>query len=421
MRILHWYPNFLGGGGVANAVLGLALGQARLGAEIGVAAVKLTGPPLYERMENAGVSILEWEPSYTLRSAGIFMRWVPRGAAHALRAFSPDVVHVHGEFNPDNLWVPRLFKRPIILSPHGGFHPTVFTKSRSAIKRVYFSAAKHLLYRRARALHALSGFEREHLIRLLPDARVYCAPLGPNIRTQLDMRHSGATRRDAEVRFVFVGRLDVFTKGLDVLLEAFAEVERRLRGRRQVALTMVGPDCGGSRAWLERRKGELGIVSRVVFTGSVLGEEVARTLHQSDVYVQLSRYEGYALSITEALCAGKPAILSANVGHASYREVTSFPHIRVVPPSAKEAADAMVDFALRLEELRHLGAQNRAKLQAFCSWERVAGLHLAVYEGVLRTNKDADKRPSREGRRGWSPVLSPVTLAQRAPHGSVGS
>jgi glycosyltransferase involved in cell wall biosynthesis len=225
------------------------------------------------------------------------------------------------------------------------------------------------------------------------------------------------------VRFVFVGRLDVFEKGLDFLLEAFAEVEARLRERRQIVLTLVGPDWGGSRAWLERRKEQLGITSRLVFTGAVSGQEVGRTLHQSDIYVQLSRYDGYALSLTEALCAGKPAVLSATVGQASYPEVTSLPHVRVVPLRTKEAADAMADFALRLPELKTLAEQNRAKAQAFCSWDRVAGLHFQIYQNVRRAGEAPEKRPSRGGwLRGRSSALPSIKLGQRAPyqgHGSV--
>ncbi len=411
MRVLHWYPNFLGGGGVANAVLGLAVSEARLGAEIGIAAMKQSGPPLYEPMDrSSGVTVLEWEPAYTLRSPGVFVHWVPKRAARTLQLFEPDLVHVHGEFNPDNLWVPRLFKCPIVLSPHGGFHPAVFAKSRRTVKKLYFCAARHVFYRRVRALHALSGFEREHLVRLLPGTQVYCAPQGPNIRTPLSAPRSGRTRTAGEVRFVFVGRLDAFTKGLDLLLEAFAEVERRLRGRRQITLTLVGPDWGGNRAALERKKQQLGIASPVVFTGSLPSEEVTHTLHHSDIYVQLSRYEGYALSITEALVAGKPTILSAAVGHASYAEITSLPHVRIVPPDVQGAADVMLDFALRLGELNLLAEQNRAKVHAFCSWERVARLHLEVYESIRLAAGVADGEPSRGwGSPAWSSAIPPVT------------
>jgi glycosyltransferase involved in cell wall biosynthesis len=128
----------------------------------------------------------------------------------------------------------------------------------------------------------------------------------------------------------------------------------------------------------------------------VPGEEVGRILRQSDIYVQLSRYDGYPFSVTEALSAGKPAVLSATIGHATYPEVTSLPHVRVVPLRANEAADAMTDFALRLPELNALAEQHRAKAQAFCSWDRVAGLHLQVYESMWNARETSEKTPSRK-------------------------
>jgi glycosyltransferase involved in cell wall biosynthesis len=396
MRVLHWYPNLLGGGGIAKAVLALVRSQARLGADVGVAAVKLNGPPIHEAMFGGrDVALLEWESGWAVRGGGIFARWVSQEAARSLRAFRPDIVHVHGEPSPDNLWVPLLFKCPIVLSPHGGFHPMVL-KSPTTIKRLYSFLAKPMLYRRVRAFHALSKLERADLIRLLPNALVYCAPWGPNIQTPLSLPAKDPARPDGVVRFVFVGRLDVFTKGLDFLLEAFAGVEARLRQRRQIELTLVGPDWGGGRAWLEGRKEHLRITSRLSFTGAVPGEEVGRILRQSDIYVQLSRYDGYPFSVTEALSAGKPAVLSATIGHATYPEVTSLPHVRVVPLRANEAADAMTDFALRLPELNALAEQHRAKAQAFCSWDRVAGLHLQVYESMWNARETSEKTPSRK-------------------------
>lgn len=396
MRVLHCHPHFLAGGSVANAVLGLAQSQAGLGADVGVAALSRTDPPRFEPMDRgSGVRLLQWEPGRTAGGAGILARWVPQDAARALRAFHPDVVHVHGELSPDNVWVPLLFKGPIVLSPHGGFHAMVFPNSPNPVNK-HFSIAKHLLYRRVRVFHALSKLERADLMRLLPGATTYCAPEGPGIRTQVHLQPTEGDRPDDVVRFVFVGRLDVFTKGLDFLLEAVAEAEARLRERRRITLTLVGPDCGESRAWLVSRKKRLGIASRVTFTGEVPAEEVGRILRQSDVYVQLSRYDDFALGLTEALCAGKPAVLSATAGHASYPEVASLPHVRVVPLAAKDAAAAMTDFALRLPEFKALAEQNRAKVQAFCSWDRVAGLHLQIYESIRRVGKAPEKQPSRE-------------------------
>ena len=382
MRVLHWYPNYLGGGGVANAVLGLSAGQSRLGAAVGIAAAQLSGPALYEPMRGAnGVSLLEWQPRWVLRSGQIRLRHVPGAALRRLRAFNPDIVHVHGEFNPDNLWVPYVFRCPVILSPHGGFRPAARTGIRRTLKRLYFLTARALLYRRVAAVHAVSPVERAHIMHVLPDQRVFCIPQGPNIRAYASEAPGRQTAPEGGVQFVFVGRLDVFTKGLDILLEAFAAAGGLVG--RQVTLTLVGPDWRGGRAWLQKRGRELGIASKVLFAGALSGHEVASVLSCADVYVQLSRYDSFSLSVSEALLGGKPSILSEGIGVASYPEVAALPHVRVIPPRVVDATNAMVEFVARLDELRTAARHNEPRVADFFSWERIARSQLEMYGAVI--------------------------------------
>jgi len=378
MRILHWYPNFFAGGGVANAVLGLAASQARLGADVTVAAAEPSGRPLYEPMGDGSFPVIAWRPRWRLQVAGTLARVVPGDAVRRLRAFRPDLTHVHGGFNPDNLWVPALFGSPVVFSPHGTFHPEVFVKSRRVTKRLYFGLERHALYRRVVAFHALCPAEQQHIERLLPGARVYCVPQGPNIRTQLSPVEASRGVSAGGVKFVFVGRLDVFTKGLDILLEAFALAMGRLDARA-VTLTLVGPSWKGSDAWLRHRAHALGIGQRVILTGALPSHDVAGTLRQSDVSIQLSRHDGFPLSVVEALLAGKPVIVSKAVGVVSYPEVAALPHIRVIPPDVTQAADAIVECARDLDGVRASADRHRAWVHEFFSWERVARLQLEAY------------------------------------------
>ena len=55
-----------------------------------------------------------------------------RPASQDVQAFAPDVIHAHGEFNPDNFWALRIAGRGslVVLSPQGAFDPGVFRKSR---------------------------------------------------------------------------------------------------------------------------------------------------------------------------------------------------------------------------------------------------------------------------------------------------
>jgi glycosyltransferase involved in cell wall biosynthesis len=136
--------------------------------------------------------------------------------------------------------------------------------------------------------------------------------------------------------------------------------------------------------WLKNRALELGIGDQITMTGAVPGRGVASILQQSDVYVQLSRHDGFPLSVSEALLAGKPAILSDAIGTTSYHEVALLPHVRILPPRIKEAADAIADFAQRLPELRRTADQYQRVIREFFSWVRIAGLQLDMYDQIRR-------------------------------------
>jgi glycosyltransferase involved in cell wall biosynthesis len=380
MRVLHWYPNFLHGGGCANAVLGLATAQARQGAHVIIAAAAPSDRPLYQSLEAPpGVELLVWQPSRTLEIGGQHVRLAHRREIAKLSALDPDVVHAHGEFNVDNLRVPRLFRCAVVISPHGACHPVVLAKSRRIAKRLFLAIESILLASRIRVFHALSPAEAEHLAAVFSNVVSYCVPQGPSVLVDSRLLPaSPPTGKSSGVSFLFLGRLDVFTKGLDILLEAFAAVSRRAGGGSE-RLILAGPDWRGGRGWLERRAAELGVEKRVEFTGPLVGAQVGTVLNAADVYVQLSRHEGFPLSVAEALLAGKPAVLSRAVGTVSYAEIASLEHVQVVPPRVEAAAAAMVEAAEHLPAMTAAASSSWKMLADFFSWDRIARLHLSQY------------------------------------------
>jgi glycosyltransferase involved in cell wall biosynthesis len=385
MKVLHWYPNFLGGGGVANAVLGLAKAQAGLGAEVAIASAAAEGKPLYQAMDEKieNIRLFCWRPAFTLRAGGLRYRKIPREGMEQIRAFKPDVLHIHGEFNPDNLQVPRLFDSPLVLSPHGAFHPVVLRKSKQNAKRLYIAASKRLLYRYVRAFHALSPAEADHIRSAIGTVLVYTIPQGASPHVIVPPNNEEAPVCDAQtIRLIFVGRLDIYTKGLDILVEAFANAVRAT-SERKLRLVLVGPDWRGNLSKLKQLAHQHGCVNGIMFTGAVTGRQVSELLAQCDIYIHLSRHEGFPLSLTEALLAGKPSILSTEIGTVSYPEVQALPHVRVIPPEKNAASRVILEFAERIDELRALAAGFREHIKAFFDWKRIAQAHLERYEELL--------------------------------------
>jgi len=369
---------------VANAVLGLAKAQAELGAEVAIACAVTQGKPLYQPMENllGNVHIFRWHPKWKFKFGNLMWRQIPKEYIEQMRKF--DIAHVHGEFNPDNWHVPKIFNAPIILSPHGAFHPVVLKKSKPKLKALYVRVAKRFLYRHVCAFHALSPAEAGHIQALLDQVNVYTLPQGASLHVaQFFDALKYREQSTDEIRFTFVGRLDIYTKALDILLETFANAVQALP-ERNIHLILVGPDWKGSLVRLKEMAYKLGCGNRVTFTGAMPGEQVAKILAQSDVYIHLSRHEGFPLSITEALLTGKPAILSKESGLVSYPEIASLPHVKIIPPKKEEAVSAIVQFAEKISELKSLAIAHQEKVRRFFDWREIAKEHLECYEYVVR-------------------------------------
>ncbi|SRR6266498_5984582 len=385
MRILHWYPNFLGGGAVTNSLLGLLNAQARVGAEVFIAAAEISGNPLYGSVTDhlrPEVKLIRWNPSWTFRRGGFFLRGVPSNIRKQLFHLKPDVVHIHGEFNADNLRVPALFQCPILLSLHGAFHPVVLSNGKQRLKGFYMVLAKYLLYKKV-VFHALTPMEEQHIRRVLPKAKVYCVPQGSSIQMEKFLPNENHCKLSSNgIRFLFVGRLDVHTKGLDILLEAFGKAVRRLQGR-EIRLMLVGPDWNKGSLMLEKQAESLGIDRLVSAAGTKIGADLVSVFGQSHIYIHVSRHEGHPLAVTEALLFGKPAILTNTIGTISYPEVSSLPQIIIVPPKVDSIADAMISAIRCFDDLQTSAKNTEPQIKEFFSWDRVAALHLRAYEKVL--------------------------------------
>lgn len=105
----------------------------------------------------------------------------------------------------------------------------------------------------------------------------------------------------AELRLAYVGNL-IRTKGLDVLVEAVRSAQDA--GHR-IRLDVHGPGDPGNYRW----NGE-----RLRYRGVIPFGTSQRVMAGYDLVVVPSRYDGWAVVVNEALCAGVPVVCSDRVG-----------------------------------------------------------------------------------------------------------
>ncbi len=249
----------------------------------------------------------------------------------------------------------------------------------------------HLMSRHATVKYRFAGllaWLAEALIsRLYGDIIV----VSPSTRVQV-RRHAGPDARIAIVHngvddacfipdapdqnyVLYFGRLDTYNKGIDLLLEAFAQVASH---NADVALVVGGRGTPERQRELTSLADSLGIADRVDIPGPV-SESQKRELFGGALYVCVpSRYEGWGIAAVEAGAAGKAVIASdiPGLADAVRRDETGL----LVPQEDVDALAKAMERLLKDPVLRRsLGQAGRSWARRF-TWDRIAQEQEQVYE-----------------------------------------
>lgn len=113
--------------------------------------------------------------------------------------------------------------------------------------------------------------------------------------------------RDA-IKGVFIGRLDMYHKGIDFLIDAVDAISEKMRAS-SFSISFYGPykyDFEKIAETIEARN----LSDILSVHGPVSGEEKKRVLLESDLFFLTSRFEGHPMGLIEALSYGLPAFVT---------------------------------------------------------------------------------------------------------------
>ncbi len=294
-----------------------------------------------------------------------------------------DVVHVHGLFSyPPTvaaLWARRRGV-PYIIRPFGVLNRWGVENRRPWLKQLSIRMLERRLLANAAAVHFTSAQEEIEAREQAADFKAVIIP-NPIDLSNLSQAPAGWLRSRypqlANRRIViFLSRLDR-KKGIDLLLNAFAEVRRSVA---DVSLVIAGNGEEAFVSGLRRQAEQLGIHDDVVWAGFVEGEKKVAALRESDLYVLPSYSENFGVAVIEALACGLPVIVSDQV--ALHRELTASNAGLVVPCDAVRLAGA-IQRALSDPGLCSTLARNGVPLAKTFSIESVTPQLVALYQGLI--------------------------------------
>ena len=186
-------------------------------------------------------------------------------------------------------------------------------------------------------------------------------------------------KRTAKVsgRILFVGRLEPM-KGVDTLLEAFAQVVKR--GKIDAFLQIVGD--GSQARSLRRLAKQLKVLDRTTFRGYVPHADVYREYAQAPVFCGLSRSEALGNVFLEAQAAGC-AVVASKIGGIPDIVKDGETGLLVKPDSVKAAADCLEQLLDDMQLRDHLSKAAIQHARDF-DWSKIARKYKDVYEEMLR-------------------------------------
>lgn len=266
-------------------------------------------------------------------------------------------------------------KIPYVIKPHGGM-----TRGAQQAKHLKKMVGNFLFFnwlvRNAAALNCLT--EREAVdVKNIWNTPVFVVGNGVNLPPIEVLAHPGSK---AELKFVFLGRLDIQHKGLDLLVEACAIIKENLR-KCKVQILFYGSDIAGSKTKLEKLINNYQIQDLVHVKDPVWGEAKQAVFQSADLFLHTSRFEGHPIAVLEALSYGIPCLLTPGTNMAT--EVAAAEAGWAVEPNPAAIAQGMSNVVAARWEISVRGQAARDLVEKKYLWTQIGAQSLREYERII--------------------------------------
>ena len=359
--------------GPSFSILGLAKGMVENGAR--VALLPSEPPGIDKRAVPDNIALLPSPNKRQINPWKMSANWI-----RIIRNNfgDPCIVNFHDTYIPFHTALAGLCRKagwPYVLTPRGGF-----TRLAQRIKSVKKTAGNALFINRfvryANGIHALTENEAEDIRRLFPDSRVIVVPNGVDVDLfSLAVSFKNTSEKPDEqghhsVKLGFVGRLDVYHKGLDLLLEAIKNIQNRHQ-KDSFHLLLVGPYYRKKdQVQIEKMVEDLPAPENITITGAVYGQRKWELLSSCDVFVHTSRFEGMPMAVLEAMAFGKPCMVTpgSNVQHI----VSASRGGWLCEANIESITDTLLDIWIHRQKIRSTGKRAAAYAKRHLNWTSVA-------------------------------------------------
>ena len=218
---------------------------------------------------------------------------------------------------------------------------------------------------------ALSDVLRTELLRANPRMDITVIPNGVDPALIAQEAQGGGEY------ILFLGRIDIRQKGLDLLLAAF----QKIAAECATPLVIAGSGIARQEATLKQRIYELGLEKHVRCIGRVTGEQKVKAFERASFLVMPSRFEGFPLTLLEAFCWKLPVVLF------SIPELAWLPEsccVKIPPFDLSALAKAILALARDASLRGQMGAAGKDWVRPF-GWDSLAKRYESLLTRIMET------------------------------------
>ncbi|MFP4130212.1 MAG: glycosyltransferase [Halorhodospira sp.] len=363
LRVAMFTNNYLPFvGGVPISIDRLRRGLRSIGHSVRIVAPRYEEGTDHEPELIRAPSLLAFGQRREFRLANLLALRIRRG----VRAFQPQVVHVHHPFwlGSLGLWLARRWRLPLVYTYHTRLeHYAHYVPLPGPLFRNLIS---HALVRRfanrCDAVIVPTQSAEEYLRVVGVTTPIFVQPTGIDYARFHGVNAEAVERLRAELGLagervlISVSRL-TREKNLDFLIDAVYRLAQRCQQPFRVLIVGDGPERGR----LQARIDALGLGERITLVGTVAPETVPLYYTLSDAFVFASKSETQGMVLLEAMAARLPvvAVRSSGVDDVIRDGVDGFKTPESPQAWAQRAAE-LVDDDARRKEMAH-AAETRAR------------------------------------------------------------
>ena len=295
-----------------------------------------------------------------------------------------DIVHLQDLISLQAVATTKYCKKygiPYVLTTHGSMpwlnknNGINMIFNRFFGKKMIMGASKVLMLNRTEAMQCKAMGVSEDKIEIVPN--------GIDLSDYENLPERGAFRRKYSIRHdekvvSYIGRLHK-SKGIDLLVKAFADVSKELD---DVKLVIVGPDDGCQPA-LEELIESLKVNDKVLFTGFVTNEEKMAAFVDADVFAT-PNFLGFPVTFLEACACGTP-IVTTNKGDELDWIQNKVGY--VVDYDKNQLRDAIIKILSDEGLRRRFGEEGRKLVIDEFEWNKIVKRLEVLYETAIHSDK----------------------------------